>query len=300
MTKDLSIIIASYNTASLTISCLKNLYASFKKYPGISFEVIIVDNGSSDKTVAMIENFRKKNKNIIFVKNKKNLGYSKANNQGLKRASGEFVLFLNSDVLVKKGDWLQLLAILRKNEKIGALTPRINLKNGQIDLASHRGFPTLWRSFCYFSGLEKIFWSFPLLNRVFGGYHLAHLDFNKVHEVEAISGAFFLVKKHILDKLGGFDERFFMYGEDLDLCWRIKELNYKIIYYPHFLVIHLKYQSGLGKNDDKIRKRTKYYFYQAMKLFYQKHYQKRYPFFINFLVNALLNYFLQSYEKNRN
>jgi len=290
MIKDLSIIIVSYNTASITLSCLKRIFSSLKKNKNLSFEIIVVDNGSTDNSVKKIEKLKLKELNLTIIKNKRNLGYAKANNQGLKDAKGNFILFLNSDVLVEKIDWIKLFDFFRKNKNIGALTVKIKLKNGKIDWASHRGFPTLWRSVCYFFRLEKFFASIPLLNKIFGGYHLTHLNLDKVHEVEAISGAFFLTKKSILDKLKGFDEQFFMYGEDLDLCLRIKKLGYQIIYYPHFSVVHLKYQSGLGKDNKAIKRQTRYYFYQAMKIFYKKHYEKKYPFFINSLVYFFLDW----------
>jgi len=298
MIKDLSIIIVAYNNAFFIEVCLKKLINSLKK-EDFSWEIIIIDNGSYDRTIEIIKSIKEKNKNIILIENKKNLGFSKANNQGIKKALGRYILFLNSDVLVEKIYWQKLINFIEKNKDIGALTVKVKLQNGQIDLASHRGFPNLWRSFCYFSFFERFF-SFNLFfKKIFGGYHLLHLNFNKIHEVEAISGAFFLTRKKIMEKLGGFDEDFFMYGEDLDLCLRIKKLNYKIIYYPDFEVLHLKYQSGLKSKDQNIKIKTKSYFFQAMKIFYKKHYTKRYPFFINLLFYLIINWKIKSYEKNR-
>jgi len=298
MNKDLSVIIVSYGTAKLTSACIETLFSSLEKEKNISYEVIVVDNGSKDETVKRLKKISLNKSNFLIIQNKKNLGYAKANNLGLKRVRGKFVLFLNSDVLIFDLSWNALLKFLEKNKKVGALTVRVNLKDNSLDPACHRGLPTLWRSFCYFLGLEKLFASFPFLNRLFGGYHLVYLDLKKIHEVEAISGAFFLTKRKILEKLKGFDESFFMYGEDLDFCFRIKKLGYKIVYYPLFSVLHLKYQSGLRKENKKIKRQTSYYFYQAMKIFYQKHYQKKYPFFINFLVNLILDLKIKVYEKN--
>jgi len=298
MNKDLSIIIVSYNNASLINLCLDKLFASFKR-SNLSFEVIVVDNASTDETVKKLKNIKAKNKNVILIENKKNLGFGKANNQGIRIAKGKYILFLNSDVIVERIDWKKIIDFLNEKQEIGALTVKVKLKNGQIDPASHRGFPTLWRSFCYFSSLEKNLSFNWLFKKIFGGYHLLHLNLKTVHEVEAISGAFFLTRKKIMDKVGGFDENFFMYGEDIDLCLRIKKLNYKIIYYPDFEVLHLKHQSGLKSKDKETETRTRYYFYQAMKIFYQKHYHKKYLFFVNFLVYFLLDRKLKLYEKNR-
>jgi len=299
MNKDLSVIIVSYNTSELTFKCVKSLVSSLEKEKNISFEVIVVDNGSEDGTVDRLKKIAIEKDRFLIIENKKNLGYAKANNLGIKKASGKFILFLNSDVLISDINWKILLDFLEKNEKIGALTVRVNLESKDIDPACHRGLPTLWRSFCYFVCLERFFASFPFLNRIFGGYHLIHLDLGKIHEVEAISGAFFLTRKEILSRLKGFDEDFFMYGEDLDLCLRIRKIGYKIIYYPLFSVLHLKYKSGLGKKNKEVKRRTSYYFYQAMKIFYQKHYEKRYPFFINFFVYLFLDRKIRLYEKNR-
>jgi len=297
MNKDLSVVIVSYNTSSLISSCVKKLVYSFKS-SNLSFEIIIVDNASTDGSVKKIKGIRKKLTNLIIIENKKNLGYAKANNQALKKAKGKYILFLNSDILIDNIDWNKLLSFFSTKKEVGALTVRVNLKDGTIDQASHRGFPTLWRSFCYFSFLERFFSFNSFFKKIFGGYHLLHLDINKIHEVEVISGAFFLTKKELMKKTGGFDDSFFMYGEDIDLCLRIKKLNYKIIYYPYFKVTHLKYQSGLKSKNEKVNIKTNFYFFQAMKIFYQKHYQKKYPFFINFLVYLLLNWKIKSYEKN--
>jgi hypothetical protein len=297
MNKDLSVIIVSYNTSSLISLCIEKLISSFTNSK-LSFEIIVVDNGSIDDSVKKLKRIREKLANLIVIENKKNLGYAKANNQAIKQAKGKYILFLNSDILIDKINWQTLLNFFETKKEVGALTIRINLKNGAIDPASHRGFPTLWRSFCYFSSLERVLSFNSFFKKIFGGYHLLHLDLNKIHEVEVISGAFFLTRKDLIKKIGGFDEDFFMYGEDIDLCLRIKQLNYKIIYYPDFEVLHLKYQSGLKSKDKKVNLKTRYYFYQAMKIFYQKHYQKQYPFFVNFLVYLLLNWKIKSYEKN--
>jgi GT2 family glycosyltransferase len=297
MNKDLSVIIVSYNTSSLISLCIEKLISSFTNSK-LSFEIIVVDNGSIDDSVKKLKRIREKLANLIVIENKKNLGYAKANNQAIKQAKGKYILFLNSDILIDKINWQTLLNFFETKKEVGALTIRINLKNGAIDPASHRGFPTLWRSFCYFSSLERVLSFNSFFKKIFGGYHLLHLDLNKIHEVEVISGAFFLTRKDLIKKIGGFDEDFFMYGEDIDLCLRIKQLNYKIIYYPDFEVLHLKYQSGLKSKNKKVNLKTRYYFYQAMKIFYQKHYQKQYPFFVNFLVYLLLNWKIKSYEKN--
>lgn len=281
--KSFSIIIISFNTKSITKECLKKLKNNFKKYP-IDYEVIVVDNGSQDGSVEMLKNIEKKWSNLKLIIFKKNLGFGKGNNLGLKKATGRYILYLNSDAMVDDLDFNDLINLMDKYPDIGALTVKVVLPTGDIDPASHRGFPTLWRSFTYFSGLEKIFFKVPILNKIFGGYHLVHLNINEVHEIEAGTGAFLLVRKEILDKIGGFDEDYFAYGEDIEMAWQIKKLGYKILYYPLWQVLHLKSMSGLKKGDKVIRKKTSFYFYDSMKIFYKKHYAQKYPSFINKLV----------------
>lgn len=292
MTK-LSVIILSYNTKELTKKCLISLFDSLKKIKTFESEVIVVDNGSTDSSRRMLKEIQKgkfnsQNNNLKFkiILNKKNLGYSKSNNQALKVAQGDYILFLNSDVIVDNVNFTHLIDYLDKKSEIGALTVKIKLPTGEIDPASHRGFPTVWNSFCYFLKLEKIFGRLPLIGRIFGGYHLTHLNLSTVHEVDSISGAFYLTRKEILEKLKGFDEDFFMYGEDIDLSLRIKKLGYKIIYYPLFEVTHLKYASGFKKNNKKVKK----YFYEAMKIFYKKHYQRYYPSIVSRVIYLFIDF----------
>jgi len=290
----LSIIIVSHNTAHLTEKCLEFLYKNLKNY-NFKYKIIVVDNASTDNTLDKLENLKDKNHlNLLIIRNKKNLGYGKANNQGLKKTQSQYTLFLNSDALIKEVDFEYLFKYLDKRPKIGALTVKVILPNGKIDWASHRGFPTLWRSFCYFTGLENLFSNIPYLNKLFGGYHLRHLNLKEIHEIDSPSGAFFLTRTNLMKDLNGFDERFFMYGEDLDLSWRIKEAGYKIIYYPLFTVVHHKYQSGLKGEDVEKRKKIEKHFYQAMKIFYQKHYQEKYPLLINSLVYKIIDYKIKS------
>ena len=290
--KDLSVIIPSYNTKDITIKCVSSLAECLGKTT-LSWEIIVVDNGSSDGTQKEISNFKFQihNSNLKIIQNSKNVGFGKANNQGLKEALGEYILFLNSDVFVDKElDFSDLLHYFKNQEKVGVITVRVNLPNGSIDPASHRGFPTLWRSFSYFLGLEKIFARIPPLNRMFGGYHLVYLDMKKIHEIDSPTGAFYLAPRNVLHKVKGFDEDFFMYGEDLDLSFRIKQEGYKVLYIPQYSVVHHKGQSGIqNKDNDIVRKKIRKYFYEAMAIFYKKHYAHMYPPPLNRFVYFLID-----------
>lgn len=295
--KGLSVIIPSYNTKDMTVTCVTSLEEVLCESK-IQSEIIIVDNGSTDGTQKEILNLKfpyvpqgKQISNLTLIQNKVNVGFGKANNQGLKIAKGDYILFLNSDVLVDKSlNFSSLLDYFNLYKNVGAMTVRVNLPNGSIDPASHRGFPTLWRSFCYFSGLEKLFSHIPYLNHIFGGYHLVYLNKNIVHEIDSPTGAFYLAPRNVLDTVKGFDEDFFMYGEDLDLSYRIKKKGYKILYIPQYSVLHYKGQSGIRhKEDIEVRKKIKRHFYSAMITFYKKHYAKSYPSLINTFVYFLID-----------
>lgn len=272
---DLSVIILSYNTKDITQRTLDSLLAALKK-SRITYEVIVIDNNSIDGSQAVLQHYPVKS---VFLK--KNIGFGKGNNKGLQMAKGRYVLYLNSDVLHNNVNYDHIISYMDKNTDIGALTVKVVLPSNEIDPASHRGFPTPWRSFTYYAKLEKLFKSVPVLNRWFGGYHLVDKDLNTVHEVDAITGAYFLTRRDLMDALNGFDEDFFMYGEDLDLAYRVKESGFKVLYYPKYMVTHLKYQSGIKTKNKTIRKEIKKHFYQSMKIFYQKHYERKYPSFIN-------------------
>ena len=285
---DLSVIVLSYNTKKLTLNTLTKLYKSLKS-SNINSEIVIVDNGSVDNSIEMLNRFKdaRSYENIVIktIFNKKNMGYPKANNQGIEVSSGRNILFYNSDVLVENIDWKDLIHYFDNNQEVGVLTVKVLLTNNKIDPASHRGFPTVWNSFCYFSKLERVFGKIPGFNRLFGGYHMTYKSLNKIHEIDSPSGAFYLTRKKILDIVDGFDDKtFFLYGEDLDLSFRIKELGFKVLYYPKYSVLHLKSVSGLKKKDARIKNKTKDYFYDAMKSFYKKHYQSKYPNFISKIV----------------
>ncbi len=295
---DLSIIIPSFNTKDITKECLERLVSCIttsntSTTKPIAVEIIVVDNASSDGSVDMLTSLmpalQTKEITPIVIYNKTNTGYSKGNNIGLQKATGTYVLYLNSDVYVDNLNLNELLNYLDANQKVGALTVRVNLSNGSIDPASHRGFPTVWRSLTYFAGLEKLTRSIPVLSTLFGGYHLTSSDLNTKHEIDAGTGAFLLTRKKIMDTLGGFDEQFFMYGEDLDLCYRIKELGYIIEYNPVYDVLHLKYKSGMSSKDDSVRVKTRTHFHDAMKLFYKKHYEKQYPWIVNTFIYYMID-----------
>ena len=275
-----SVIILSYNTKSLLEECLRAVYNS-KNIDKEELEVIVVDNNSSDDSCEMVS---KKFAQARLIKNKENIGYSAGNNAGIKIATGSYILLLNSDAVVEKDTLKTMLDFMDQNQLLGVSTCRVELPNGELDWACHRGFPTPWNAFTYFAGFERLF---PK-SRVFSGYHQSWKDLKKPHEVDVISGAFFLIRREIINKVGLLDERFFMYGEDIDLCYRIRQAGYRIMFNPSVKVLHHKKQSGRNKDDEEIRKQSERFFFETMELFYRKHYVHKYPWIVSELVFAAL------------
>ena len=291
MTKklDLSIIIVNYNTRELLKQCLKSLPAGA--------EIIVVDNHSFDGSVklvnSLINNSLINNKEIIkLILNKENFGFAKANNQALRQAQSEYLLFLNPDTVVPQKTIPELISYLEKHQQVGAITPLLQLRNGRLDPACHRGFPTPWAAFCYFAGLEKLF---PK-SKIFAQYHQTWQDLKTTHEIDACSGAFLLTRRRVLDQIGLFDEQYFFYGEDLDLCYRIKQVGYQIIFYPQVKAIHYKgVSSGIRSESQDITQvdkatsqRARTAASAAMAIFYDKFYQQRYPALVTFLVKLAI------------
>jgi GT2 family glycosyltransferase len=280
---DLSIIIVSYNTKEFLKGCIESIYKTTKN---IKFEIIVVDNASSDGTVQLLEKL--KTENFKFIANKENMGFSKANNIGVKQASGRYILFLNPDIEVHEKTLEGMVQFMDQHQDGGAATCKVVMPSGQIDDASHRGFPTPWNSFSHFTGLAKVFGK----RKLFGGYNLGFKDLTKTHEIDALAGAFMIVRKEAGEQVGWWDEDYFFYGEDLDFCYMLKQDNWKIYYVPDYLVLHYKGVSGgikktsqditTANKETKIRA-TKSRF-NAMRIFYKKHYEGKYPWFITRLV----------------
>lgn len=290
--KLISIVILSFNTSEMTIESLNKLFDNLVATNMLGkTELIIIDNASIDNSVPRIKEFVSSHQawEITPIYNSINLGFGKANNQGFKIAKGKFVLIYNSDVIPSCNlDFNELCHFLDINPKVGAISVKVLLENGDIDPASHRGFPTLWRSISYFLGLEKLTKKIPYINKIFGGYHLTWQDLDATHEIESGTGAFLLIRSEILQKLNGFDEQYFFYGEDLDLCLEMHYLGYKIVYFPSQQVFHFKYQSGLKSNKSSSKSKAKYHFYEAMWIFYNKHYSKNHSNLFNSLLKKII------------
>lgn len=274
----LSIIVVNYNTYDLTRQTIDSV---LEKQLPFAYEIMLVDNKSMDESMTKLQRDYEKhivNGVIKVILNDANLGFAKANNIGMRRSTGEYILLLNSDTYIV-GDCLEkcMAYIEACNDgcinEIGALGCKVVLPDGTLDHACKRGFPTPKASLYYFLKWHK---KDPIK---YGLYDALHLGEDEVGEVDCLMGAFMLMPRKALDQIGLFDEDFFMYGEDIDLCYRIKEGGYKIVYYPEAQIIHYK-----GGSSKKRRNKVIYDFHNAMWIFYKKHYVKQYSMWINSVV----------------
>lgn len=280
---DLSIIILNYNTKNLLRDCLRSIEKS--KTDGLVFQTIVVDNASTDGSVKMVKDDFP---GVELMVSKKNLGFAGGNNLGIPHSSGRYVLFLNPDTIVEPNTFKEMVNFMNDHPQVGASTCKVILPNGKLDDACHRGFPTPWNAFCHFFGLEKIF---PK-SKIFSGYSLGWLPLDKIHEIDSGVGAFLMVRRKVGEEINWWDEDYYWYGEDLDLCYRIKEKGWKVMFVPTTKIIHYKgAASGIKKDSQKISTATKEtkirsvkMSTQVMRIFYQKHYLNKYPKLVSWLV----------------
>ena len=255
----LSIIIVSYNVREFLEQALLSLREALKDY---SHEIIVVDNASSDGTPAFL---KKRFTDVLLIENSENLGFARANNLGIAQSKGAFVCLLNPDTIVQEDTFTALLQFLETHPDVGMAGAKVLNPDGSLQLACRRSFPTPWVALTKIVGLAKLF---PQ-SRHFGRYNLTFLDPDKAAEVEAISGSFMLTRRQVIEQVGGLDEDFFMYGEDLDWCYRIREAGWKIYYVPDTQIIHFK-----GESSKKSPFQQRRLFYEAMRLFVHKHFKK--------------------------
>ncbi|OGE34502.1 hypothetical protein A3H85_00830 [Candidatus Daviesbacteria bacterium RIFCSPLOWO2_02_FULL_40_8] len=269
----LTVSIVNYNAGDYLLGTLESLMLVSNE---MKMDITVVDNSSTDDSIKQAQ---LKFPNIKYILNKENVGFGRAHNQVIRNVKSKYILILNPDMVVKEGAIKECLRYMEDHGDVGAVTPKIIFEDGRVDMTAHRGFPTPWASLLYFLGDDSL-------------YHLSKIKINQPHEVDAITGAFFFTSKEVLEKVGVFDEDYFMFAEDIDLCFRIKKAGLKIVYLPNVQVVHFKgISSGLKKQtqeqsaaDLETKKRSLNYFYETMKTFYKKHLEKKYPFFINWLV----------------
>ena len=271
---ELSIIIVNFNTKDLTKACLDSIH---KWSEGVAWEIIVVDNGSTDDSREMLKTYP----GITPILNKKNLGFAKANNKGIEIAKGKYILLLNSDTEIRQDSIQTMLRFMDGHLKAGAATCKLELTSGAMDPACHRGFPTPWVALTYFTGLEKLF----ATSRIFGRYHMGYKNMSIPHQVDCISGAFFLARRDVVDQVGLLDEDYFMYAEDIDWAYRFKQKGWEVWFNPEATVLHKKKQSGRANILQSRQITTEIYFHTYNWLFFKKHYAKKYGPLISFPIN---------------
>ncbi len=258
---DLTIIIVNFNVKEFLEQSINSIKKSCKN---IQYELYVVDNASTDGSVELI---RKKFPEVKLIANSENNGFAAANNQAINQAQGEYILLINPDTIVQEDTFSVILNFINKHPECGMVSCKILNPDGSLQLNCRRSFPTPWVAFTKIAGLSKLFPN----SRLFGQYNLTYRDPDETYEVEAISGSFMFFRAQVVKDIGYLDESFFMYGEDLDWCFRTREAGWKIYYLPETKIIHFKGESSKKSEVDLILQ-----FYRAMKLFVEKHYHNRY------------------------
>ena len=262
---DLSVIIVNYQTYELTKNTINSVLN--KTYP-FECEIIVVDNASGDDSLDKLKSYFKDK--IKFIASKNNNGFAAGNNQGLKIAKGKYLLLLNSDTVVWENTLEDIYTYMEKHADVGACGCQVLLENGELDKACKRSFPNVKNSF---------FRLFHIPTKSDDNDYNLDLADDEVYEIDCLTGAFMFMAKSAVDEVGLLDETFFMYGEDIDLCYRIKTAGWKIIYYGKSKITHLK-----GASSKKQKSKLLYEFYRAMYVYYKKHEAEKNSLITNIVV----------------
>ncbi|MEZ4618924.1 MAG: glycosyltransferase family 2 protein [Caldilineaceae bacterium] len=280
MTATISIAIINFNTAELLGKCLQNLLDL-----GEAAEILVIDNASSDGSAALVQRDFSSVKLIALPENQ---GLTVASNLALTATSGQYLLYLGADAYPQPGVITGLAGYMDEHPEVALATAQLRLRDGTLDMDAHRGFPTPWASLTHFSGLNRLFPRSAYFNQ----YFLGHKDLSQPHEIDLCISHFMFARRELLLTIGGWDEDFFLYGEDVDLCYRVKAAGHRIMYLPQFQVLHYKGASvGIRKQSSDIstaspatKLRMTALTTEAMARFYRKHLQAQYPTVVNFLI----------------
>lgn len=253
----LSVVIVNYNVKYYLEQCLRSACKAVCNVA--SAEIIVVDNDSTDGS---IEYLKERFPDVVFIASNENLGFARANNLAIKQSKGEYVLLLNPDTIVAESTFADFVEFMDSHPDAGAAGAYMLHADGTFAPESRRGLPTPFVAFCKMSGLTSLF---PK-SRLLGRYYMQYLDKNEVNQIEIISGAYMFLRRNALEKSGLLDEDFFMYGEDIDLSYRILKSGYKNYFLPS-PILHYK-----GESTNKSSYRYTHTFYQAMQLFFKKNF----------------------------
>ena len=282
---DLSVVIVNYQTFELTKNTINSIFEY--DYP-FELEVIVVDNASSDDSMTRLQDYF--GDRVRFIASAKNNGFAAGNNQALRVVEARYVLLLNSDTIVWENTLESIYNYMEDHKDVGACGCRVLLENGELDKACKRSFPNVKNSFFRLFHIPT--------NSADDNYNLDNLPDDEIYEIDCLTGAFMFMRKEALDTAGLLDETFFMYGEDIDLCYRIKNSGWKIIYYGESKITHLK-----GASSKKQKSKLIYEFYRAMYIYYKKHHAEESSFIVNIVVYigiavlCILKLFLNLFKK---
>jgi GT2 family glycosyltransferase len=265
----LSIAIVNYNTKALLRDCIESIYAGAN---GTPFDICVADNDSHDGSVAMLKSEFPR---VKVVENQANLGFSKANNRLITQTDAEYVLLLNPDTLVVEDAIERVVKYMEAHPDVGICGCRVLNADRTLQLACRRSIPTPKVAFYRLSGLSRLFPG----NRTLAKYNLTYEDPEKTHEVDAVSGAFLMIRRQTIEDIGPLDERFFMYGEELDWCLRAKQAGWSVVYYPEAEIIHYK-----GESTKYNSRKAAFEFHRAMYLFHRKHFARNCSPLTNLLI----------------
>ena len=269
----LSVVIVSYNVKHFLEQCLHSVRAAAA---GLDAELFVVDNASVDGSVKMV---KEKFPEVICIANQDNPGFARANNQAIRLSTGEYILLLNPDTIVETDTFTKIISFMDSHTDAGGLGVKMVDGTGRFLPESKRGLPTPAVAFCKIFGLSRLF---PK-SKTFNKYHLGYLDKDKTHQVEILAGAFMLLRRSVLDKVGLLDEDFFMYGEDIDLSYRIIKAGYQNYYFPEARIIHYK-----GESTKKGSLNYVFVFYTAMIIFARKHFSAKNAQLFSILINIAI------------
>lgn len=275
-----SVAIINYNTIAPLRRCLENLYTL-----GEADEIIVIDNASTDGSAAMVAD---EFPTVRMVSLAENRGLSAGSNIALRETTGDYLLYLGTDAYPEAGVISGLTTYMDEHPAVGIATAQLYLRDGTLDMDAHRGFPTPWASLTHFSGLSRLFPRSRWLNQ----YFLGDAELTEPHEIDLCISHFMFIRRTLFAKIGEWDEAFFLYGEDVDFCYRVKEAGYKIAYLPQFRALHYKGASvGIRKQSADVstasaetKRKMTTMTTEAMAHFYRKHYVPQYPWLVNSLV----------------
>lgn len=271
---NISFCIVNLNARDVLFDCLDSIPSSLQDG---KFEVIIIDNNSSDDSVKMMKNHFQDYK---IIKNKRNEGYTKALNQGLIKARGEYLVILNPDTILQKYSITKLIKSFKRNDKIGIVGPKVINSDGSFQKSCRRGLAEPKAVFSYFLGLSELFPN----NKLFTGYQLNHLDENEENEVYGVSGSCMVIKKDVINDIGQFDEKYFAYQEDSDFCLTAINAGWKVLYVPSAKVFHRGGYGGSGS----VPMRAIFEWHKSYYIYYVKHFQKNNIFIFNLIYKLLM------------